>query len=55
MAEALGVVASAISLFTLMEHIIDSIEKLNGLRTFTRTIPRDLEELIEELVLFNVF
>ncbi|KAL4947722.1 hypothetical protein BDW69DRAFT_107821 [Aspergillus filifer] len=49
MAEALGVVASAISLLTLLEHIIGSIEKLNGLRVFVRTIPHELEDLMEEI------
>ncbi|KAL4791489.1 hypothetical protein BDV19DRAFT_370466 [Aspergillus venezuelensis] len=51
MAEALGVVASAISILTLLEHIIDTIEKWKGLRAFVRAIPRDLEDLIEEIVL----
>ncbi|KAL4899054.1 hypothetical protein BDW74DRAFT_184056 [Aspergillus multicolor] len=49
MAEAFGVVASAISILTLLEHIIDSIEKLKALRTFIKSIPHELADLIEEI------
>ncbi|RDW64424.1 ankyrin repeat domain-containing protein [Aspergillus mulundensis] len=49
MAEAFGVVASAISILSLLEHIITSIEKLKALRAFIKSIPRELEDLIEEI------
>ncbi|KAL4881859.1 hypothetical protein BJY04DRAFT_54451 [Aspergillus karnatakaensis] len=49
MAEVLGVVASGIALVTLLEQIIESINKLSALRTFVKTIPHELRELIEEI------
>ncbi|KAL4942723.1 hypothetical protein BDV06DRAFT_157691 [Aspergillus oleicola] len=47
-AKTLGVVLSAIGILTLLEHI-DCIDKLKGLRAFIQTIPRELEDLIEEI------
>ncbi|KAL2833284.1 hypothetical protein BDW59DRAFT_156785 [Aspergillus cavernicola] len=49
MAEALGVVASAISILTLLEQIISTIDKLRSLRHFVKTASNDLQDLIEEI------
>ncbi|KAL3480026.1 hypothetical protein BJX99DRAFT_46039 [Aspergillus californicus] len=49
MAETIGVVASAISILTLLEHIIDSIDKIKALQQFINTASSDLQDLIEEI------
>ncbi|KAI9376520.1 hypothetical protein BJX61DRAFT_538758 [Aspergillus egyptiacus] len=54
MAETVGVIASAVSLVTLVQQILTSIEKLNTLRTFLRTAPHDLRDLVQELELIHL-
>ncbi|KAL3478282.1 hypothetical protein BJX99DRAFT_256607 [Aspergillus californicus] len=49
MAEVLGVVASAISIVTLLEQIVESIDKLKALRKFVKNVPHVLQDLIEEI------
>ncbi|KAL4997394.1 hypothetical protein BDV10DRAFT_186189 [Aspergillus recurvatus] len=49
MAEVLGVAASAVGLFGLLGNIFESIEKLKALRSFVKTIPQELQDLIEDV------
>ncbi|KAL4802531.1 hypothetical protein BDV18DRAFT_166865 [Aspergillus unguis] len=49
MAEVLGVVASAVSLLTLIEQIVTGIERLKALRKSITTLPHELQDLIEEI------
>lgn len=51
MAEAFGVVAGAFSVIALLGQIIESIEKLRSLRTFIKTIPQELQGLIDDIEL----
>lgn len=51
MAEAFGVAAGAFSVVALVGHIIQSIEKLRALRTFIKTIPDELQGLIDDIEL----
>lgn len=51
MAEAFGVAAGAFSVVALLGHIIQSIEKLRALRTFIKTIPDELQGLIDDIEL----
>ncbi|BCS21120.1 uncharacterized protein APUU_21552A [Aspergillus puulaauensis] len=46
MAEAFG---AAVSVLTLLEQTIQTISKLRALRLFIKTIPGELEDLIEEI------
>lgn len=45
MAEAFG---AAVSVLTLLEQTIKTISKLRALREFIKTVPRELEDLIDE-------
>jgi hypothetical protein len=45
MAEAFG---AAVSVLTLLEQTIRTISKLRALREFIKTLPRELEDLIDE-------
>ncbi len=45
MAEAFG---AAVSVLTLSEQTIKTISKLRALREFIKTLPRELEDLIDE-------
>lgn len=51
MAEAFGVAAGAFSVVALLGQIIESIEKLRSLRTFIKTIPQELQGLIDDIEL----
>ena len=51
MAEAFGVVAGAFSIIALLEQIIKSIERLRALRSFIKTIPNELQGLIDDIEL----
>ncbi|KAL4781223.1 hypothetical protein BJX76DRAFT_360086 [Aspergillus varians] len=46
MAELFGAVLDA---FTSLEQIVESIERLKALRKFIRSIPHELQDLIDEI------
>ncbi|KAL4914343.1 hypothetical protein BDW62DRAFT_204734 [Aspergillus aurantiobrunneus] len=49
MAEVFGAVTGAISIVTALEQVIQSIERLRALRSFIKTLPHELQSLIEEI------
>ncbi|KAL3458369.1 hypothetical protein BJX64DRAFT_279957 [Aspergillus heterothallicus] len=48
MAEIFGVVAGAFSVVSLLDQIIESIDNLRALRSFVKSAPTELQDLIED-------
>lgn len=54
MAEILGATASAISLFALLEQIVQSIDRLKAVRSFIKNAATEFQEFIDDIELVHI-